>query len=77
MEKQSKPRGNPQVSCRVPPEWIQEMERRAQGRSVAAVMREALAVYLNKEVSNSEMEKKYLALEKRLAYLESKVIEKS
>jgi len=46
-------------------------------RSVAAVMRKALAVYLNKEASTSEMEKKYLALEKRLAYLESKVIEKS
>lgn len=40
-------------------------------------MRKALAVYLNKEASTSEIEKKYLALEKRLAYLESKVIEKS
>lgn len=73
MEKQSKPRGNPQLSCRVPPEWIQEMERRAQGRSVAAVMREAIAVYLNKEVPASELEKKYLALEERLANLESKI----
>lgn len=73
MEKQSKPRGNPQISCRVPPEWIQEMERRAEGRSVAAVMREALAVYLNKDMPASEMEKKYLDLEERLAYLESKM----
>lgn len=75
MEKQSKQRGNPQISCRVPPEWIQEMERRAQGRSVAAVMREAITVYLNKEMPTSEMEKKYLALEERLACLESKMRE--
>lgn len=72
MEKQSKPRGNPQISCRVPPEWIQEMERRARGRSVAVVIREALAMYLNKEVPASELEKKYVDLEERLAYLESK-----
>lgn len=75
MEKPSKPRGNPQISCRVPPEWIQEMERRAQGRSVAAVMREAIAVYLNKELPASELEKKYLALEERLANIESKMRE--
>lgn len=75
MEKQSKPKGNPQISCRVPPEWIQEMERRAQGRSVAVVMREALAMYLNKEVPAPELEKKYVDLEERLAYLESKMRE--
>lgn len=75
MEKRSKPRGNPQISCRVPPEWIQEMERRSEGRPVAAVMREALAVYLKKDVPVSEMEKKYLALEERLSCLESKMRE--
>lgn len=72
MEKQNKSRGNPQISCRVPPDWIQEIERRAKGRSAAAVMREALALYLHKESPSSEMEKKYVALEERLTYLESK-----
>lgn len=75
MEERSKPRGNPQISCRVPPEWIQEMERRSEGRPMAAVMREALAVYLNKNVPGSEIEKKYLVLEERLSCLESKMRE--
>jgi hypothetical protein len=72
MEKQKKSRGNPQISCRVPLDWIQEIERRAKGRSAAAVMREALALYLRKESPSSEMEKKYVALEERLTHLESK-----
>ena len=36
-------------------------------------MREAIAVYLNKEVPASELEKKYLGLEERLANLESRM----
>jgi hypothetical protein len=35
------------------------MERRSEGRPMAAVMREALAVYLNKNVPGFEIEKKY------------------
>jgi hypothetical protein len=51
------------------------MERRSEGRPIAAVMREALAVYLNKNVPGSEIEKKYLVLEERLSCLESKMRE--
>lgn len=42
---------------------------------MAEVIREALAAYLNKEAPVSDLEKKYLVLEERLACLESKIQE--